>query len=183
MKMSSLARPLAVLGALLLGGPVLAQDVPMAEDNSNAFLAQAKVQPTAPRLSLSDEQRQKIKSLKDQYTLDTAMKKAQLKVQRGQLFDLLRKSKVDKQEVLSLHAKVTALRSELSDARMNFMLAANDVFTPEQKEQMGRRFMTGGSIRGGGHGKRGPCGGGFRGKHGGGFGGGFGRGTGAQTST
>jgi len=163
MKMSSIARPLALLGALLLSGPVLAQDVPNAEDDSS-FLAQTRVDPD-PRISLSDEQRQKLKELKNQYTLDTALKKAQLKVQQSQLFDLLRKPKVDKQEVLALHAKVNSLRTELSDARLNFVLAANDVFTPEQREQMGRRFGMRGGCRHGGHGS---CGAGFHGgKHGG----------------
>jgi len=175
MRMSSIARPLALLGALLLSGPVLAQDVPTAEDDSS-YLAQARV-PSGPRISLSDEQRQKLRALKDQYTLDTAMRKAQLKVQRGQLFDLLRKPKVDKQEVLALNAKLNSLRTELSDARMNFILAANDVFTPEQKEQMGHRFGMRGAF---GHGKGGHCGSGCHGgKHGG-----FGRDeAGPQTST
>ncbi len=153
MKFAKLPQFMALLGIACMVSPALAQSAPEGSDGKVLF---AHGTGEHKRMTLSDEQKAKLKELKNQFTLDVASKKALLKVQRSQLSDLMKADKVDKSAVLALHAKNTALKNELGDVRMKFLLAANDVFTPEQKAQM-REF-------------RGRCGGGGCGRDRGGFG-------------
>jgi Spy/CpxP family protein refolding chaperone len=161
MKISSLARPLAILGILVFAAGATAQEMSVpADDSQSQLLAQTAVQPRI-KFSLTPEQLEKIGALKDQMTLDTATKKAQLQVSKHQLRGLLAKPSVNKQEALALQAKINALQGDLANARLGFKLAAGDILTPEQKEQFSKRMMFGGF--GGGRG----CGGGFKRHHGG----------------
>ncbi|HEY9787805.1 MAG TPA: periplasmic heavy metal sensor [Candidatus Obscuribacterales bacterium] len=155
MRMDRVARPLAVLGALVMAGSAYAQQSTTVESEAKSA-TQAQV---APRFTITEEQRAKISSLRDQFKLDTAQKKATLEVQQHKLVEMLRQPTVDKPAVLALNAKINALRTELSDARLNLMLAINDQFTPEQKEQM-KRFRKGSFFKRHGRGGCGDCGGG-----------------------
>src|SRR5688572_26482558 len=139
MKISSLARPLAILGILVFAGGATAQEMSVpADDSQSQLLAQTAVQPRV-KFSLTPDQREKIGALRDQVTLDTATKKAQLQVSKRQLRSLLVKPSVNKQEALALQAKINALQGDLANARLSFKLAASDVLTPEQREQFNKR--------------------------------------------
>lgn len=149
MKFAKLPQFLALLGIAAMVSPALAQGAPEGSDGKMLF---AHGTGEHKGMTLTDDQKAKLKELKNQFTLDIASKKALLKVQRSQLSDLMKADKVDKSAVLALHAKNTALKNELGDLRMKFLLAANDVFTPEQKSQM-REFRGRGGCGGGGCGR------------------------------
>lgn len=169
-----LVRALALSGLLMMGIPAFA-----AEDNSAAagdnaqFIAQAHTPSATARINpMTDDQRQKLSALKDKYQLDTAEKKALLQVTQRQLREVMTAVSVDKSAATALQAKINGLRAELSNAKLGFMLAAGDVFTPEQraafKEMRGRHGHHGFGGRHGGHGGRGGnCGPGGCGPEGG----------------
>jgi Spy/CpxP family protein refolding chaperone len=140
MKIHTITRSLIAISALLCMQQANAQEIISAGTNSTPVIADARVN-ACPKFSLSDSQLEKLRTLKDQAKLDTAQRKAQLKVYKHELFDLISKPSVDKEAALSLNTKINALKTELSNARLNFMLAAGDILTPEQKEQMRHRML------------------------------------------
>lgn len=115
--------------------PAFAQDSQSSAQNTNEhMIAQARVS-DGPSHSITDEQRQKLSSLRDQFELSTAQKKAELDVDKRQLRQILHATTVDKQAALSLQSKINGLRDDLSNARLGLILAAGDVFTPEQRAE------------------------------------------------
>src|SRR6516162_8161746 len=124
---------LAVAAGLLLAGAANASQVQTRSDTAPKLLAQATA--AKPEFSrLSTAQLEKLTALKDKFNLDTAAEKAQLKADRHELFDLLSKPTVDKEQVLSLNTKMNTLKNQISDARINLLLASSEVLTPQQKE-------------------------------------------------
>lgn len=113
-------------------------------------------------VKLSDDQLEKLNSLKMKFKQDSSAKRAELALLRGQLRDSLSKANVDKSEVLSMQSKINGLQADLDNARLSMMIDARSVFTPEQRQEFRRkhleRGMLGGSHRGA-HGKH------FRGGH------------------
>jgi Spy/CpxP family protein refolding chaperone len=168
MQFRMLAASLAMVAVTAMSGIAMAQEV-TPEESAGTMLAQAQVQTSRPKMS--DEQILKLRALKDQFSIDTAQKKAQLKALKHQLFDKMSAPAVNKAEVVALNGQINSLKTDLSNARLNFMLAAGDVFTPEQKAAFRSRMLHRGMGRGhhGGRGFHGGKGGHFRGK---GFGGG-----------
>ncbi len=160
MKVHSIASRVAVIATMLLASGANAQQVTTVRDADNMLLANARVEGAPP--TLSDDQRGKLRALKNQLTLDTAQKRAELKVGQSQLRELLTKPKVDKQAALDLQSKLNTLKADLSNARLNFMLSASDVFTAEQKEAFRGRMMKRSMGGGRHHGHGGGCGGGGR---------------------
>jgi Spy/CpxP family protein refolding chaperone len=149
-----LVQTLALASLLLAGVPAIA-DEEMSVNPTPTTIAQAPI--NAVKLApITDDQRSKLRALRDQYKLNTAEKKALLEVTQGQLRETLGAVSVDKGAALALQAKINGLRAELSTARLNMMLAASDVFTPEQraafKSMRGRHGHHGGGFRHGGHG-------------------------------
>ncbi|MBK7840766.1 MAG: hypothetical protein IPJ49_24445 [Candidatus Obscuribacter sp.] len=173
---------LAVLATTFSVAPVLAQSAPLDNvspmDNATPIIAQESGKPSfvaqtegrKPHfIPLTDDQKAKLGTLRDQYILSTANKKAELMVASRQLKETLHATTVDKSAALTLQGKINNLKADLSTARLNMMLASSDVFTAEQREQMQKMHrMHGWGHKGhGGKGKGecgGPRGGGMRGK-------------------
>ena len=143
---------LAATAGLLLAGAASASEIQAAGTSTSKLLAQSTA-PQCARLSLSTAQLEKLSALKDKFILDTAQDKAQLKVERHELFSLLSQPTVNKEEVLALASKMNALKNKISDARVNLLLAKSDVLTPEQREKMHDRFLMR-SLRGGHQGRK-----------------------------
>ncbi|MBX9688773.1 MAG: Spy/CpxP family protein refolding chaperone [Candidatus Obscuribacterales bacterium] len=149
-----LIRQLVIASALLSALPAYAQSTTITaelpKDGAKASCAgkgcfDSKLKPT-------DEQRQKLGDLRNQFTLSTASKKAELEVAQRQLRDLLGKATIDKQAALDLQGKINGLRADLSNARLSMMLSASDVFTPEQRAEFSKMHHMGGFRHGGAHG-------------------------------
>lgn len=126
----NLSRPIALATMALCALPAFAKDATPVE--SSAALS-THVRPHF-KFNMTDEQKSKLSSLKNQYILDTATKKAELKVASNQLREEMGKSSIDKSAAQGLQSKINSLRGELASARLNMLLAAADVFTPEQRE-------------------------------------------------
>jgi Spy/CpxP family protein refolding chaperone len=175
MQFRTLAASLAAVAMMAVSSVAIAQEA-TPTDSDPVFLAQTQVR-TGPRPSLTDDQLLKLRALKDQMSVETAQKRAQLKALKHQMFDKMSAPAVNKAEVVALNNQINAIKTDLSNSRLNFMLAAGDIFTPEQKaafrSRMLRRGMWGGGGRGHGRGHHGGFHGGKGGFHGkGGFGGG-----------
>ena len=110
--------------------------------------------------SLSDEQLEKINTLKEAARQSTAAQKTELHALSSRMHDLMTKPDVDRAEVMALQAKVNSLRSDLSNRWLNFRLDSMAVLTPEQKQQVRHRFLMHQMFGGFRH--HGHCGGGGR---------------------
>lgn len=166
MKIDWITRTLAVATALAMGAPVVAQSLPGAQSQMPVFTAHSggagslgcasKGCPVdKSRPSLSEEQRDKLLTLRNKHKLDTAATRAELQVRKSELRHLFSKANIDKSAAKDLQGKINELTARLSDARLDLMLASSDILTPEQRESMRNRFMRH-SLRGQkGFGKRG----------------------------
>ncbi len=144
--------------------PAFAQESPpAAQADDGQMLAQARV-PDGPSHRITDEQRQKLFALRDQFELSTAEKRAELHVDQRQLRQALHATTVDKQAALSLQSKINGLRDDLSNAKLGMVLAAGDVFTPEQRAEFKQMHHRWHHRHGGGC--NGSCGGHGEGMHG-----------------
>jgi len=133
------------LGALLLcSTPVFAQE---ATTVVKPEIAQAQVA-IDPALKVTAEQREKLMALRNQYILDTATQKAELKVAKNQLRAVFKKPTIDKTAALGLQSKINGLKSDLSTARLSIKLAAADVFTAEQRAAFSKMHRGFGHKRG-----------------------------------
>lgn len=147
-------RTILTTGLLLSALPAFAGETVTAELPKESAKPSCDGRALDTKLRLTDEQRSKLGALRDQYTLDTAGKKAQLEVSFRQMHELLRQPTIDKQAVLNLEAKINSLRTDLSTARVNVMLASSDVFTAEQRAQFSKMMEWCGHREGGHHGRR-----------------------------
>lgn len=131
--------PLALSGLLFCALPAIADDSAF----TGSARAQTAVKVCAPgsmheKLKLSTEQKDKLSSIRDQYKLATAQKKAELEVAMSQQRQLMQKATIDKSAVLSLQGKINSLKADLSNARIDMALTASAVFTPEQREMFSK---------------------------------------------
>lgn len=118
------------LGALLFcSAPVFAQETPSVVQPE---VAQTQVT-LDPALKVTAEQREKLMTLRNQYILNTATKKAELQVAKSQLRATFKQPVIDKTAALSLQSKINGLKGDLSTARLSLKLACSDVFTAEQR--------------------------------------------------
>lgn len=124
-------RPIALATMALCALPAFAKDATPAESSTTPS---THVRPHFAKFKLSDEQKSKLSSLKNQFILDTATKKAELKVAKNQLREEMGKTSIDKSAAMGLQSKISSLSGELASARLNMMIAAADVLTPEQRE-------------------------------------------------
>jgi len=103
------------------------------------------------KMGLSDEQLQKIATLKDQERVATASQKAQLKALYDQLKIEITKPELDKQSVFGLQGKINDLRAQLSNEKLEERINFMAVLTPEQKEQLRHRMLASEAFGGGFH--------------------------------
>ncbi|MBX9692233.1 MAG: Spy/CpxP family protein refolding chaperone [Cyanobacteria bacterium] len=121
------------------------------------------------KLNLSDDQLERLNSLKMASREASAPKVMELKSLHSQLKDKLTKGDVNKSELLSLQSKINSLKGELANSRISFLADASAVLTADQRQQLRHGFLMrslgGGRHHGKGfHGGRGFHGKGFQGK-------------------
>ena len=150
-----LIRPIVIASMLLTALPAFADTTVTAElpkDGGKACVGHSGFD---SKLQITPDQRAKLGSLHDQYTLSTATKKAELEVAHNDLRRLFAQPSVDKQAVLALQGKINGLKDDLSNQRLNLMLSSSDIFTPEQRAEFAKMHAMGGfrHHRGGHHGE------------------------------
>lgn len=177
---------LAGLASALLGHAALAQEAGQPEflsqtpDIADSELALADRPPPGlpmlpmppgmgffDNLGLSDEQLEKLANLRNQFELNTAQKKAEMKFKLRQMMDLLSQQNVDKAKVMALQNDINTVQADLSNSRASFMADSSSVFTADQRKQM-RHMMLMRSVNKGCMGRGGPGGPGGPGGWGGG---------------
>ncbi len=152
MKLNKLPVFSIVLATALFGTPALAQQVGQFEQgpeavDSELYLAEVPPavggeMPGGPRqslfetLGLTDEQMDKLVELKNQYALNTAGKKVEMKIKFHQMMHLLGDGDIDKGKVMSVQNEISSMQNDLAKTRANFMADSAAVFTPDQRKQM-----------------------------------------------
>ncbi len=98
-------------------------------------------QPWAEKMGLSDEQMEKLVSLKSEYMVKTAPQKAELMSDMKQMMLLMTASSLDKSAIMSLHDKMSTIKSDLCTARVNHMISAMEVLTSKQRSEMHHHML------------------------------------------
>ena len=114
------------------------------------------------KLGLTDNQLEKIATLKDQSRTSMAPEFAQMKELRDQLKIAITKSDVSAQDDLALQGKINTLRDQISNQKLQEKLNFMAILTPEQRETIRHKMLVSEAFgRGGEHGFRGERGGGL----------------------
>ncbi len=87
------------------------------------------------RLNLSAEQREKIKTLRQQRHEQTKTQREQLMTKRKELHQLVRSASATREQAIAKQREVNVLQNQLSEARMGTWFDMRAVLTPEQREQ------------------------------------------------
>ena len=98
-------------------------------------------EPWAEKLGLSDEQMERLVSLKSEYMAKTAPQKAEMMADMKQMMLLMTASSLDKSAIMSLHDKMAGIHSDLCAARVNHMMDAMNVLTSKQREDLHHRLL------------------------------------------
>lgn len=109
---------------------------------------------------LSDDQLERLASLKDQYRIDTAAKKAQLHSLHRQMMSGLTAASIDRGSLGSINDKINALHSDLSRIHLKYMEDRAEVFTPEQRAHFHHMMLMHAMMGHHHHHHGGGCGGG-----------------------
>lgn len=113
--------------------------------------------------SLSDDQLEKMNTLKLGFTSEISPKYAELKTLKDQFRDAVTKPDTSKADLLALQSKINGLKDEISTARAGFIADRMAVLTDEQRTELRKKFLSRGLMGGRHHGK-GFHGKGFHGK-------------------
>jgi Spy/CpxP family protein refolding chaperone len=131
--------PIALSALVFAALPAIAEDGAKGGPGMRPVTG-VKVCAPGPKFSMTEDQKDKLSSIRDQYKLATAQKKAELEVAMHQQRELMGKTTIDKSAVLSLQSKINGLKADLSNARIDMALTASSVFTPEQREMFQKRM-------------------------------------------
>lgn len=102
-------------------------------------------------LDLTDEQLEKLHSLKTASFEASGPKRLELRSLHRQMKDSLTKPGINKSELLALQSKINSLNAELSNSRVSFMADASSILTEDQRQKVRRSMLMGGF---GGHHKK-----------------------------
>jgi Spy/CpxP family protein refolding chaperone len=108
------------------------------------------------KLGLTDNQLEKIATLKDESRVSLAPEFAQMKELRDQLKIAITKSDVSAQEDMALQGKINSLRDQISNQKLQEKLNFMAILTPEQRETLRHKMLVSEAFgRPGEHGFRG----------------------------
>jgi Spy/CpxP family protein refolding chaperone len=166
MKFRKLPLGEVLTAALFFAAPAFAQDAGQPEyfsqtpdiAESELYVANMPPPPGGPGshagcplegLGLSDDQLEKLSSIRSQYEINTAQKKAELHAKSHQMMDLLSQASVDKQKVMSLQGEINAMKSDVSNSRAAMLVDCSAVLTADQKKQLHHMMLMHGLMMGG----------------------------------
>ncbi|MBX9940045.1 MAG: Spy/CpxP family protein refolding chaperone [Candidatus Obscuribacterales bacterium] len=108
------------------------------------------------KLNLSEDQKEKMLSIKNKYKGEMEPKIAELKEHKRSINDLLTRETIDKEAILKEQSKINAIIGDIASARLAYRIEANENLNPEQRatlRKLGEERNFAG--RGKHHGKRG----------------------------
>jgi Spy/CpxP family protein refolding chaperone len=94
-------------------------------------------------LALTDEQYEKLFSIKKQFLNDAGPKMLALKSSERDLRDLLSQPSLDKQKVKDLQSRVNDQKAELANLKLDKKLSGLDVLTNEQRKEIRLQMLKG----------------------------------------
>lgn len=94
-------------------------------------------------LALTDEQYEKLFSIKKQFLSDAGPKMLALKSSQRDLRDLLSQPKVDKQKVIDLQSQINTQKGDLANLKLEKKLSGLEVLTEEQRKEIRRQMLKG----------------------------------------
>ena len=152
-----------ILAGLVIAAPALAADSNKDDDkritaSKRLDCPDGQCKQQQHKSKFTDEQIEKMISLKNQFLDSTSLKRAELETLHRQLKDLFRADNVDRQKAMDLQSKIDSIKSDISKSRLNLKLDQLAILTPEQRQEMKHRMLRGGF--GGGHHRFGGHGGG-----------------------
>lgn len=104
---------------------------------AHVFVASKESITSGADLELTDAQLEKIFEYKDQFELSTASKRAERDSMMRKIANLINQPmQIDRNEVLKLNDKISAINAELSTAHLNYWLSMTSELTPDQRKQM-----------------------------------------------
>ncbi len=106
----------------------------------------------ASRLNLAQEQRDKMRELRNRYYTDTHDLRYDIRLKRLEMRKLFTDPKVDDATLMAKQKEVSSLRLKLMDRKAEMKLAWRKILTPEQIQKLDWMPMG----RGMGRGRRGP---------------------------
>ncbi len=138
-----------VLASLAVATPVLAADTDSKDEAKPSFAKKIDgckdgACERGHRAKFSDEQLQKMSSLKNQFLDSTASKRAELDSLGRQMKDVFTAKDIDRNKANDLESRISAVKADLDKARLNFKLDMLSVLTPEQRDGMRHRMLEGG---------------------------------------
>ncbi|MCA9804748.1 MAG: hypothetical protein KC777_22410 [Cyanobacteria bacterium HKST-UBA02] len=103
--------------------------------------------------SLSDDQLEKMNTLKLGFKSEISPKYAELKTLKDQFRDAVTKPDTSKSDLLALQTKINGVKDEISTARAGFIADRMAVLTDEQKSELRKKFLSRGLMGGRHHGR------------------------------
>lgn len=95
------------------------------------------------RLDLTDDQKEKLKDMRQANRQAATLRRGEMASLRAQLQAEFMNDDVDEGKVRSLSKKISALRSQRDEARLEHRLAMMNLLTPEQREKAQEMRMNG----------------------------------------
>jgi|AGTN01.1.fsa_nt_gi hypothetical protein len=99
-------------------------------------------------LDLSDTQLESIHQLKNKLADDLGPKKLELSKQKRALKDLLTAKSIDKGSIQSTQDKINTLRADMANSMLAFKIDFQEQLTPDQREKVRAKAISGGGHRG-----------------------------------
>jgi len=148
-KLSFLLTPLLAIGLLgdtALGqvqesDMVLSERRPVHARGSGGWRRGRGIERMKERLGLSDEQTRQIRGILREARKNSIKLRADLRVARMELGELVTQEKVDKGKIDAKLDQIGQLRQQRLRLRTEVVLASRDVLTPEQMKNADRWFM------------------------------------------
>ncbi|MBK9144638.1 MAG: hypothetical protein IPM23_19275 [Candidatus Melainabacteria bacterium] len=96
--------------------------------------------------SLTDDQLEKLNTLKLGFKSEISPKYAELKTLKDQFRDAVTKTDTSKSDLLALQSKINGIKDEISTARAGFIADRMAVLTDEQKAELRKKFLSRGLM-------------------------------------
>lgn len=114
------------------GAPAVVADLPSPDLNCSVAIGA----PAEGRPSFTDEQLEKLNTIKNQFADASGPKRLELQSAQRQLKDLMTQPGLDRKKATDLQAKINALRADLANMHLSMRMDSLDVFTADQKKQL-----------------------------------------------
>ncbi|GEM_PF-1892143 len=104
-----------------------------AENSDQVKVETPKVHGRKAKLNLSEDQKEKMLSIKNKFKSEMEPKIAELKEHKRSINDLLTRETIDKEAILKEQTKINAIIGDIASARLAYRIETNENLNPEQR--------------------------------------------------